>query len=751
VKASRLHLIVGLILGILVGVGVLAVVFERQVNASYEAEITMQQTLSAVRKLEVCLRSMKADQGSVTSLLQNWTQARAEFDRCLNRLVDLQEGIPFQRDSRRRMAETWRRIEEFDREIDGLFGDLRAMGHLEVAANIGLVIHQRRIVEQGQGQDVELGDLSLLLYDLELTTLLVNEVENELQLVQADLRQRTVAKLGLLQYAGVATIVVAVILVGYLLIRLARLYAAVQEDNRARMAAEAQALASERDLRGILDSIGEAVISTDATGRVLRMNPAAEALLLLPRSEASGRLAGSLCMLGGGAARRVPQDPVSDVLRSGKPLAAGEVLALTRRDGSERLVSMIAGPIHHEAGQLVGVVMALRDVSEQQRMEEQLRRSQRLDSIGQLAGGVAHDINNFLQVVHANLDLLGIEGGLSEEGRSCVSQISESANRTANLIRQLLAFGRRQNLQMRQVDVVELVRNILVLLRRVIGENIAVRFEPGERKAWVMADPGQLEQVVVNLCVNARDAMPKGGHIEIGLDFLDFSEERLRSYPWAKPGEYLLLAVIDNGHGISPEILASIFEPFFTTKPQGRGTGLGLSVVQGIVQQHGGFIQVSSQPGYGSLFGVHLPLIAEPAARVEERREVPPNVSLQGRGRLVLVAEDEVAVRQATQQMLVRMGYRVVEASDGLQAIELVEQHVEELAVVLLDVIMPRMGGLEAAKRIRRIRPDLPLVFSTGYSDGRELQGELPGEKGVVLSKPYSTVELAACLAKLIP
>jgi CheY-like chemotaxis protein len=266
-----------------------------------------------------------------------------------------------------------------------------------------------------------------------------------------------------------------------------------------------------------------------------------------------------------------------------------------------------------------------------------------------------------------------------------------------------------------------------------------------------LADPGQLEQVVVNLCVNARDAMPKGGHIEIGLDFLSFSEERLRSYPWAKPGEYLLLAVIDNGHGISPEILSSIFEPFFTTKPQGRGTGLGLSVVQGIIQQHGGFIQVSSQTGYGSMFSVHLPLISEPSSRVDERSEEPVKVAMQGRGRLVLVAEDEVAVRQATQQMLVRLGYRVVEAADGLQAIELVEQHGEELAVVLLDMIMPRLGGLEAAERIRRLRPNLPLIFSTGYSGGRELQGAMPGEDVVVLSKPYTSAELAACLAGVVP
>jgi len=750
-KSTRITPILLLILGILVGIGLLGVVIERQVNASYEAEITMQQTLSAVRKLEVCLRSMRSDQGSVATLQQNWIAARVEFDRSLRRLSLLQEEVPFQRASRRRLADTWARIEEFHKEIEGLFRDLTTMGHMEVAAGIGLVIHQRRIVEQGQGQDVELGDLSLLLYDLELTTLLVNEVEHELLLVQDDLRLRTVGKLGLLHYAGAATILLAAALVSVLLVRLARLYEAVQEDNRARKAAEARALASERDLQGILDSIGEAVISTDAEGKVLRLNPAAETLLLVGLPEASGRTASSLFMLGGGAGRHVIQDPVAEVLRTGKPLTGGEIQALTRRDGSERLVSLIAGPIHHEDGQLVGVVMALRDVSEQQRMEEQLRRSQRLDSIGQLAGGVAHDINNFLQVVHANLDLLGIEGGLSEEGRGCVSQISDSANRTASLIRQLLAFGRRQNLQMRQVDVVELVRNILVLLRRVIGENIAVRFEPGEGKAWVKADPGQLEQVVVNLCVNARDAMPKGGHIEIGLDQITFTEGKLRSYPWAKPGEYLLLAVIDNGHGISPELLASIFEPFFTTKPQGKGTGLGLSVVQGIVQQHGGFIQVTSQPGYGSMFSVFLPLMSEPRSDSEQPREEPARATMQGRGRLVLIAEDEMAVRQATQQMLIRLGYRVIEAADGLQACELVEQHGAELAVVILDVIMPRLGGLEAAERIHRINPKLPLVFSTGYAGGRDLPGPIPGEKPAVLSKPYTSTELAACLAKVAP
>ena len=416
-------------------------------------------------------------------------------------------------------------------------------------------------------------------------------------------------------------------------------------------------------------------------------------------------------------------------------------LVLERRDGTERTVSAVATPICDERQTVRGVVLVVRDVTESARLEEQLRRAQKVESLGQLAGGVAHDFNNILQVIKANLSFLGETAWLKAEEREYIGQIDSAANRAGDLTRQLLALGRRQSLQMTVRDPAEVVRDVLKLVRRVIGENIEVGFAAENDLDWVHGDHGQLEQVLINLCVNARDAMPDGGSLALRLVNTDISVEQAQSWAWARQGRYVRLEVSDTGVGMAPETLAHVFEPFFTTKPEGTGTGLGLSVVQSIIHQHDGFINVFSQKGRGTTFQVHLPGQPRPEVVAPALGAVRGAISSAPKGETVLLVEDEAAVRQSAQTLLSHHGYRVLVAADGLEAVAIGAAHGAEIRVAILDVMMPRLGGVEAARQLRLMRPGLPIVLCTGHA-GNVTIPELERDPGWrLITKPYATDE----------
>jgi two-component system, cell cycle sensor histidine kinase and response regulator CckA len=360
---------------------------------------------------------------------------------------------------------------------------------------------------------------------------------------------------------------------------------------------------------------------------------------------------------------------------------------------------------------MIGVVQ---DITERKQLEEQLRQSQKMEAIGHLAGGVAHDFNNILTVIQGHASMLEMREQLPEEIQESVSQIAEASKRAANLTRQLLTFSRRQLMQPVDLDLREVVSQMTRMLHRILGEDIKLQVESTAGLPRVYADTGMMEQVVLNLAVNARDAMPKGGSLRIRTSCMSVAVDESKINPEAMPGLTVCLSVEDSGCGIPAQILSRIFDPFFTTKEVGKGTGLGLATVYGIVKQHHGWITVKSELGKGTMFEVYLP-----ASKTASHENTTPNIPtvIRGGSETILLVEDEDVVRRLTKLALQRQGYRVLEAANGVAALAIWREHHQDIQLLLTDVVMPeQITGLELAKMLLLERPDLKTLFVSGYS-----------------------------------
>lgn len=510
--------------------------------------------------------------------------------------------------------------------------------------------------------------------------------------------------------------------------------------------------ASEADLRQTLDSIGDAVVVADADSRIVRMNPVAERLTGRAVGDALGRGLAEVLHL------REPDTGASldDLLGAGtvaasRPQPVTGRAALTAADGSPRILEYSAAPVLDAGGTLRGSVLALRDVTAQQRTEAQLRQSQKTEALGRLVGGVAHDFNNLLLVIRGSVELARQPGTTGEETTEYLHDIEQAAQRAAELTRQLLAFGRQQKLQVRPVDLAALLAGMLKMVRRVLSETITVEMQGPAEGCWANVDAGQIEQVVMNLCVNARDAMPEGGRITLELGQAQLDGAGVDVAGAARPGRYQVITVADNGVGMPPEVQRRVFEPFFSTKPLGRGTGLGLSVVQGIVHQHEGMIEVRSEVGHGTMFRIYLPA-AEAPARAGSAPKAPPPAAAppdEGAGRVLLLAEDDPGVRRIAGGLLRSQGYEVLEAENGEEACRLAADHAGPIAAAVLDVVMPRMSGPEAARRLQQARPGLPILLCSGYTGMAHKEAAFAPD-WQWLAKPYAVADLLECVRRML-
>ena len=381
-----------------------------------------------------------------------------------------------------------------------------------------------------------------------------------------------------------------------------------------------------------------------------------------------------------------------------------------------------------------------RDVTERAHLEEQLRNAQQMEAIGRLAGGVAHDFNNILSIIMGHGELLLRSAGLDDRARNGLEQIRRATDRAASLTQQLLAFSRKQVLQPKVLDLNEAVADLQKMLARVIGEDIELVASLHPSLMPVKADPGQMEQVLMNLAINARDAMPQGGRLTMETSNVEITAEQGRDLDLAA-GRYAMLKVIDTGHGMDATMLSHIFEPFFTTKPMGKGTGLGLSTVYGILKQSGGSIQVESEAGRGTAFRVYLPVVEEGVIRM--RPEQTTGAKVAGGSETILIAEDEPDLRELTRIFLQDYGYKVIEAASAEQAIQLAEVFAGPIHLLLTDVIMPGMSGRQLAERILSKRPQTKIIYMTGYTDDMVVQHKVL-EPGVhLLQKPFTRADLA--------
>jgi PAS domain S-box-containing protein len=427
----------------------------------------------------------------------------------------------------------------------------------------------------------------------------------------------------------------------------------------------------------------------------------------------------------------------------GHALASGEIFdaeyRFRRKDGTYADIVDRAFIIRDHSGKAVRVVGAMRDVSERTQLEEQLRVAQRIEALGHLAGGVAHDFNNLLTAILGSCELLQRRSHEAMAGRAELDTIHRTASRAAELTRGLLAFARRQVLEPVDVDLNEFVRAELPMLRRLIPENITLDHLPGHQLGTASVDRSQLQQVLVNLCVNARDAMPKGGTIVVETANVTIDVGYVAAHPWAREGRYVMLSVSDNGVGIADEAQAHIFEPFFTTKGPGRGTGLGLATVYGIVKQHDGMIHVYSEPGRGTTMKVYLPMVRRRASEIGEGISGP----IRGGSETILVVEDEAEVRKVMVSVLASLGYRVLEAVDGLDALAILSQEAQKVHLVLTDIVMPRMGGKELHEAVLRVAPSTRFLFSSGYSENVVHEGFIKKEGVDFIAKPYGIDALA--------
>ena len=381
------------------------------------------------------------------------------------------------------------------------------------------------------------------------------------------------------------------------------------------------------------------------------------------------------------------------------------------------------------------------DVTERQNLEAQLRQAQKMESVGQLAGGIAHDFNNILTVIQGHTSLLGMTGKLSDDAKESTQQIALAAERAANLTRQLLTFSRRQIIQPKNLDLNEVVSNMTKMLRRLLGEDITLQVNYTPALPLVHADPGMMEQILLNLSVNARDAMPKGGRLFVDTSIVTVDKAYVEQIPEAVPGEYICLAVKDTGAGIPPQTLPRIFEPFFTTKDVGKGTGLGLATVYGIVQQHKGWVKVASTVGKGTVFQIFLPTIKDKNVAQESQLAEP---KIRGGNETILVVEDEAPLRMLVRSFLERYGYKVIEAVSGAAAISLWDQHKDKIQLLLTDMVMPHgISGRELAERLLAERPTLKVIYSSGYSLA-VVGTDMVLQEGInFLQKPYHPRKLA--------
>jgi two-component system cell cycle sensor histidine kinase/response regulator CckA len=410
------------------------------------------------------------------------------------------------------------------------------------------------------------------------------------------------------------------------------------------------------------------------------------------------------------------------------------------RDGTWRYLETICKSFLHDP-EIAGIVVNSRDITERHLLEEQLRQSQKMEAIGQLAGGVAHDFNNILTVIQGHAALMRSAGGLPQPAAGSVDQIHQAAERAANLTRQLLTFSRRQMMQPRPLDLNAVVSHMTKLLERILGEDIALQFNYSAGQVFVLADVGMMEQILLNLAVNSRDAMPAGGRLTIKIAVVGVAANALVEHPEGRAGQFAQLSVSDTGSGIEPAVLPHIFEPFFTTKAVGKGTGLGLATVYGIVKQHQGWIEAHSRVGEGTTFRVFLPAIKAAGVTAEDTtiEEKLPRGS-----EVILLVEDEPPVRELASRVLQACGYRVLEAASGVRALEVWHKHKDEIALLLTDVVMPDgMTGRDLAEKVQAEKPELKALFTSGYN------AEIVGKDFVVkeglnfLQKPYLPHKLA--------
>gem|GEM_PF-1182112 len=510
------------------------------------------------------------------------------------------------------------------------------------------------------------------------------------------------------------------------------LLAEIQERTRAEEALRV----AEKTFRNLLETIQLVAILLDCEGNVTFCNDYLLNLTDWGKEELLGRNWFDLFIPDN--KREKAKMAFSSVIKGKREVLYSEDSIVTR-GGSERLISWNNAVLHDLEGKIAGTASIGIDITEQKNLEAQLRQAQKMEAVGQLAGGVAHDFNNILQAIMGYGSLLLMKMNGDATMRHCVDQILEASKKAAEVTRSLLAFSRKQIMNPRPVDLNDIVRGIEKLLSRLISEDIEITISLTNKNVLCVADAGQIEQVLMNLTTNARDAMPKGGRLIIETGAIDLDDAFIRSHGYGKRGRFALLTVSDTGVGLKQDEIEKIFDPFYTTKETGKGTGLGLAMAYGIVQQHGGYINVYSELDQGTTFRIYLP-----AAQIKEEIAIassaePPPV---GGSETILVVEDDEMLRELSKTVLTENGYKVILARDGQEAVEKFIDHRDAIQLAIIDMIMPKKNGKEAYSEMIKIRSDIKVLFASGYTCERIDALSLSKEELHFINKPVSPKQL---------
>jgi PAS domain S-box-containing protein len=482
-----------------------------------------------------------------------------------------------------------------------------------------------------------------------------------------------------------------------------------------------------------IEQAAEIVVITDADAVIQYVNPAFEKITGYSRAEAIGKNPSILK-----SGHQTPQfyQKMWQTLVAGKTWAGQ--LVNKRKDGTIYTEEATISPVTDSTGKIINYVAAKRDATHELELENQLRQAQKMEAVGQMAGGIAHDFNNLLQIISGYVELSEMILDPGNDIYPAIGEIGKAAMRGKGLVNQMLAFSRRQVIRPQDLNLNEVIRPLLDMMRGVMGEHIELDFIAGRKLGTVHADCGMMEQVLMNLCVNARDAMPDCGKLTIETENILIDGDYARTHAWATAGRYVLLNVTDTGCGMEEPVRQHIFEPFFTTKEQGKGTGLGLSTVFGIIKQHNGHINVYSELGKGTVFKIYLPTVERRVSEVS--REVTGSAI--GGNETLLIAEDDEAILALAEHLLSRAGYTVLTARDGEEAIQVFKEHADQIDAVMFDVVMPRLGGKQALDRILELRPGLPHLFASGYSENAVHTNFIQKRGLHLLNKPYQSETL---------
>ncbi len=494
---------------------------------------------------------------------------------------------------------------------------------------------------------------------------------------------------------------------------------------------------SESFVQNILETVDEGFIVIDRDFRILSANRAYLSQVKTPMGEVISKHCYEVSHRKIKACHEIGEDcPVKRTFETGNPQTS---LHIHYDKNNDPIYTEIKSyPLKDASGNTVSAIEIVNNITERKKLEEQLRHSQKMEAIGQLAGGIAHDFNNILTAVTGYGSLMKAKMNEDDPLRNYLDQMLDSAKRAANLTRGLLAFSRKQSISFRPENLNRVIGNVEKFLQRIIGEDIELKVSLAEKDLVVMADSGQIEQILVNLATNAKDAMPDGGQLLISTGSAELGQDFIKSHGYGQLGSYALITVTDTGEGIDEHSRERIFEPFYTTKEVGKGTGLGLSIVYGIVKQHSGYITCYSELGHGTTFRIYLPAVV----RVVPGRESDVHLPVPGGSETILVAEDDVTVRSLVREILQQYGYRVIEAVDGDDAIKRFAEHRSRVKLLILDVIMPKKNGKEVYLALRRDHPGVKVLFTSGYT------ADILSRKGVLedsrdfIAKPISSSEL---------